>query len=106
KIDPYHMQDPWLTSGASYSLDSIEIDYAYLRTLAPSVIDTLFISLLKTNTDYFHFLSGTDSVYFWNDIGYDDVSNGPKSVDIWETMTQTLSEADSSNTARPLVLPI
>src|SRR5688572_2695167 len=38
-IEPYNMPCHWLVMGNNYDLDSTSVDYAYVRTTDPSIVD-------------------------------------------------------------------
>lgn len=95
-VDPYHMNDFYdINSGDSYTLDSVGFRYSYTRKTDASVVDTLFLSVVKhTNHKLGASAGGID--YSWEDIRYDYINNELPDSQIWQSFTYLLTEKDST----------
>ena len=93
-IDPVNMIDPWLTSAHSYKLDSLAIAYAYTRTTASTVVDTLRIDIIKHSAALEYTLSGGET---YQDIEYTASTGQVKANNILATYYYYLTENDSSD---------
>lgn len=110
---PYHMAatmlDPKNTPNGTtngfnttqnYTLDSIEIVYAYLRSL--SVTDTLQVQIIKHDVSLEWTLSSSNMTY--QDITYVSANNNITQSQVLATYNVLLGDADSSNAARSMLL--
>ncbi len=100
-LDPKNMPLQGITAADAYSLDSIGIAYAYLRNLPSTIVDTLFVSVLKEVTAQNYTLGGTRS---YQDITYDSVNHRVVPSNIITTYTYLLHESDSSSTTKEIFL--
>lgn len=92
-LDPKNMPfNSWSTT-TQYKLDSVAIAYAYLRNLAPSVVDTLVVQVIKYDASLEWDL--TNATY--QDITYLYQSNSITQSQVLGTYTYLLNETDSSS---------
>jgi hypothetical protein len=73
-LDPSQM--PYSAFGAtdSYMMDSLGIEFAYIRNEAATVVDTLLVQIIRENMALDYTLTGPPPVYY-QDITYDQPNN-------------------------------
>jgi len=99
-LDPKNMPYQGIAATDNYSLDSLSIGYAYLRSLSSSVVDTLVINIIKGDNALAYDMT-TES---YQDIEYDQPTNSVKSTNILHTYTYLLNESDSTSFVNEILL--
>jgi hypothetical protein len=89
-------------AGAQYRLDSVAIEYAYLRTSATNITDTLQVQIIKHDNSLLWDLSSGSETY--QDITYVQSSNTITQSQVLGSFNVLLTETDSTNYADFLLL--
>ena len=103
-LDPKNMPDPWITTSTTYTLDSIGIVYAYLRSLPATVVDSLIIQIVKHDNSLVY--TGIGGNYIWQDIEYNYGNNEIIPSQVINRIAVPLTVNDSSSFAKGLYLPV
>jgi hypothetical protein len=101
-LDPKNMPVEGLLATEAYSLDSIAIGYAYLRSLADNIVDTLVIDIIKHNDALLWDLTSGSETY--QDIEYIQASNTIKPSNVIASYTVLLNEVDSTSSAKEIYI--
>lgn len=103
-LDPKNMPDPWITPTTSYTLDSIGFAFAYLRSLPPSIIDSVIVEIVKHDDALVY--TGIGGQYIWQDIEYDHTTNSIKPYQVIKRIAIPLTENDTTSIAAEILLPV
>lgn len=103
-LDPKNMPDPWITPSTSYTLDSLGIVYAYLRSLPPTVVDSVIVEILKHDNNLVY--TGIGGGYTWQDIEYEFATNRVKPYQVIKRIAVPLTQNDSTSFASEIFIPV
>ncbi|MES2285791.1 MAG: T9SS type A sorting domain-containing protein [Bacteroidota bacterium] len=95
-LDAKNMPLQGIIANSSFTLDSVAIAYAYLRTLASTVVDTLVVTIIKqvTASNYNMGAPGNEN---YQDITYNFATKNVPTSMILGTYKYFLTESDSTN---------
>lgn len=99
-LDPKNMPFSFWDVNTPYKLDSVAIAYAYLRSLAPTVIDTLVVQVIKHDASLEWDLTNAS----YQDITYNYSNNTITGSQVLGTYTVLLGDGDSSNYVNEILL--
>lgn len=102
-LDPKNMPVEGIASNSSYTMDSVAIAYAYVRTLDSSIVDTLVVQIIKQVTSL-NYNMGAPGNENYQDISYNFATGNVTSSMIIGTYTYYLTENDSSNFVNELII--
>lgn len=102
-LDPKNMPVQSINSAVMYSLDSLAIGYAYERSTANTVVDTLVIQIIKNDAALEYTLSGPPQTSY-QDITYDYATNSITPSQVLATYTYLLTENDSTSYASEIAI--
>ncbi len=99
-LDPKNMPVQSINSSVLYSLDSLAIGYAYVRTLLPTVVDTLVIQIIKHDASLQWDLANAT----YQDITYNQPTNTISQSQVLATYTYLLTVLDSTSFANEIII--